>query len=298
MFRDVKFPNGSLANRSKMEKFIRERCKPFTKYVGNFNYDSFTAESKSAIHSAFMAEMPDADNYNNARFACVIPANCQAHMVPCYANPLLSPEQERHLFRKLNYLKFLLSVRLDTDNLNGVIYLFNAIQAIQDLLVNSNLRLAVSLAKKNHRNGKDFYEIFANTSFALLRAVNKFNEAKGYRFATFATFVINRELWSKKRSNFVSDEIALENAPSSVPEAETEVSDREETIRTTDEVRRLLKCLNEDELFVITRRHAIGRKKPMTLEKVARLLGDSNISEVRQIEETAILKMRNLATQG
>lgn len=62
-------------------------------------------------------------------------------------------------------------------------------------LINSNLRLVVSVAKKYHKNvGMSFLDIVQEGNIGLMKSVDKYDPSTGYRFSTYATWWIRQTI--------------------------------------------------------------------------------------------------------
>ena len=68
-------------------------------------------------------------------------------------------------------------------------------------LIKANLRLVVSIAKKYNYKGVSFGEIVQEGNIALIRAVDKYNPLKGFKFSTYATECIKNAIEKYLRYN-------------------------------------------------------------------------------------------------
>ncbi|WMC20223.1 MAG: RNA polymerase sigma factor RpoD [Enterobacteriaceae bacterium PSpyr] len=92
---------------------------------------------------------------------------------------------EKNIGIKIKKIKF-----INFKIKQGIKKIKNAKQKI----IKSNLRLVISIAKKYNNNGLQFLDLIQEGNVGLIRAVDKFEYRRGYKFSTYATWWIRQTI--------------------------------------------------------------------------------------------------------
>ncbi len=281
---------------------IAAMCKEASEHIPNEMFALRTAEAD--VLDTQLLLVTDVPSKRSAKIASM-----PAHLAGLCERALLTPEQERSMFQRMNYLRFRAHRILEAlatspkkceqwsfERAEG---LLRAANWHRDNIVQANLRLVMSIVKKFANHQCSFDDLLSDGIIALMRAVEKFDYDRGFRFSTYATQVVRRNSYRLVMER-QEERMKITN---SVYEPGMDVADdvhsptmsegRWNTLR--QHLGCLLDQLDRREKFIIRARFSLGgHRRVQTLQKLADALGVSK-ERVRQLEKRAMDKLRLLA---
>ncbi len=240
-----------------------------------------------------------------------VPAGLPSYLAALYDVALLTREQEYHLFRKMNYLKHKASrLRESLDEaksnktaiMDEIDDLYEAAVLVKNKIVQSNLRLVVSIAKRHVASTDDFFALVSDGNMSLIRAVEKFDYSRGNKFSTYASWAIMKNFARTIPSEFKHRDRFRTTTEELFMARQDERLDPylEETVQRSRqrELSKILNRLDEREQKIITARFGLGRgKEPLTLKQVGEEMGVTK-ERIRQLEARALSKLREAADEA
>ncbi|WP_231742872.1 sigma-70 family RNA polymerase sigma factor [Stieleria varia] len=221
--------------------------------------------------------------------------------------PLLKPEQERMLFQRMNYLlqqaaihrSMLNPARPSRVRLEIIERLIFMAEWHRDRIVEANLRLVFSIVKKFVNTSNAFDELLSDGIVALIRAVEKFDFDRGFRFSTYATQVIRRNSYRTVVTNQQERQTTVGGLQDMDLDLTHDVRESAISEKRWHELRARLSVMLDEldrrEKLIIRARFSLGsHRKVHTLQSLADRLGVSK-ERVRQLERRAMEKLRAMA---
>jgi RNA polymerase sigma factor (sigma-70 family) len=223
---------------------------------------------------------------------------------------ILTGAEEKVLFHQFNYARFRVaelqkdvwtsdSRKPTSEQAEQCLRWYRIAERVREQIAETNLALVLAMAKRTRMSEVDFADLVSEGNMALLRAVDKFDAGRGYKFSTYACRAILKAFsrqgmkLSKYRQRFPTDfDPKLERSNF----LETKRADFERD--AADEVKRIVldnrADLTDVERTVIEHRFGLEsteNEKPMTLEQVGQIIGVTK-ERVRQIQNKAMEKIR------
>ena len=262
--------------------------------------------SRKGAEKAILGPMPESEApVKKARR----PSGLPPYLASLYEMPLLTREQEAHLFRKYNYLKYKAAkLRNELDVAQPKSSLMDEIEdlhqqavATKNEIARANLRLVVSIAKRHVTPDQNFFELVSDGNMSLLRAIEKFDFARGNKFSTYASWAIMKnfartipgEFKHRDRFRTSQDELfAATQEHRGNPLVEEGAQHTREA-----QIERILRRLDDREQKIIIGRFGLDHaQEPQTLKEVGASLGVTK-ERIRQIEARALSKLRQAAQE-
>lgn len=233
------------------------------------------------------------------------PRDLPAYLRSLYRVPLLTSAQEQDLFRRYNYLKHKAArairavdpVSVTDEALAVIDDLVAQAEEVRRRIVQANLRLVVSIAKKHVGRSSNFFEVVSDGNMSLMRAVERFDYALGNKFSTYASWAIMKNYARsipEQHYHLTRYITGQDEVLESIPDAQVV----EEPRSDRDHIRALIaegmNQLTDREREIVAGHFGLfADGQSLTLEQLGRQFGVTK-ERVRQIERRALGRLHEI----
>ena len=215
----------------------------------------------------------------------------------------LSAGDEARLFLRYNYARYRLSKliaaqrrRTSVARARQMLLWFRRVLKLRSDLVQANMALVLAMARRAKIPGTEFAEVVSEGNMALLRAVEKFDVSRGYKFSTYACRAILKSFnrlatnTGRHRQRFPAEfDPDLERSDYDVQKHEMQRRSSVEALREI--LARNRAHLTDIETTIVMERFGIGNGGRRTLSEVGKTVHLTN-ERVRQLQMLALEKIR------
>jgi RNA polymerase primary sigma factor len=218
----------------------------------------------------------------------------------------LTADEERELFRRMNYLKYRANAlrvtldpeRLDLQALEEAERYLEVATAIRNRIIGANMRLVISVVKKFVTPQLTLDELLSDGILTLMNAVDKFDYDRGFRFSTYAYQSIAHGAYRVIADRQKAAKRVTINSEALV-DVESADEDSSMDVRTWELLRGtlggMIDRLDRREQFIIRGRYALGaHRKAQTFQALGDKLGLSK-ERPRQLAQRALSKLQQMA---
>lgn len=224
-----------------------------------------------------------------------------------------SPEEEHILFTQMHYArhkikqlrrKLLRAPRWSRSEILELLQWNQKQLNSRSQIITSNMGLVLAMAKRVTYYNVEYTDLISEGSMALMRATEKFDIQRGFKFSTYAWQAIFKSFSRVAKKNYRYRNLFPAQLESEMEKVDYLNQKREESLQDkAEEVGAILQDnlaeLTLTERSVVEMRFSLNRSKStesQTLKQVGEKLGLSK-ERIRQIQKNALTKLREVAEQ-
>lgn len=275
-----------------------------------FYHPDFDKKSK---HKDIISDIPDFDLFKKEQVKVekMRQTNKASELRPCYEEPLLSREQEYHLFKKMNFYKYNIKKlinRLKRQKQNKILAreiedLIQEYLKIRNKIANSNFRLASFVISNNSKKFKNFdSEISLSDAFLdIVKSVDYFNFTLGNKFSTYCVWVLRKNFFRGIQEQSIKDLDCIsfdENFDELIPSKEDynfDLNRKENAFyinKIIKSIKGKIRCKDiKRQIGIVESYYGLNGKSRKNLEQISLCLGITK-ERVRQLKEKFLSYMR------
>jgi len=220
---------------------------------------------------------------------------------------LLGPKREAERFRALNFAKYRAALLQKKLTLNAsckrivdeIERWMRLAGEVRNEIVAANVRLVVSVAKKFAGDRNSLGELISDGNVTLIRAVEKFDYSRGFRFSTYATWALryNFARTVGKKPSAVARCLGGDELLDEVPDARDDLVAERGLAEGNLALNRMLAKLDPREHAIVLGRFGLQPGcEEKSLQEIAREMGVCK-ERVRQLQIRALDKLKSMAAE-
>lgn len=270
----------------------------------NLDYVKNDLFRKASAERELFDEAPDIRAASTSWYHPMVDDELIAQSAP--SSSLLTTEQEKHVFLRYNYARSRAQAAVKKFRthpgkqvVREIALWYKRVRDTREIITQANLALVLAMAKRTRMSDVDFGELVSEGNMALLRAVEKFDISRGFKFSTYACRAILKAFSRIAMKNSRYRQAFPTEFDPTMEKSNYQESRRQDVEQdAVEELQRIIgenrAQLSDVEKTVIQARFAINRGQDapaMTLEEVGRVIGVTK-ERVRQIQNKALEKLR------
>ena len=264
-----------------------------------WHLDSYDDPSQEKV---IMSQIPDYDLYLT-RKAKTLEAkkNSPPEFLFMYMEPILTYEQQQHLFRQYNFLKYKYKKLAEYDlkynqiqpTVRNLENYYEQMRSVKQMLVCSNTRVVMNLTRK--ANVPNLEWGLSDGYLGLTMAVDYFDFRKGVKFITYCYVVVKDYIQKSKLSEIKSGVFTNFDEMMSLElvAANVDVEECATNLEVTHLIESILQRIPERERDIISYYYGLRGGKEHTLDEISKKLRISK-ERVRQIKIMGLERIRRL----